>query len=341
MSNSISYKDAGVDIDAGMESVDRIKEEVKSTFTSGVVTGLGSFGAMFDLKEILKNYQNPILVQSIDGVGTKLKIAAMLDKFDTVGMDIVNHCCDDILAQGAKPLTFLDYIAAEKLSPQRIEDIVKGMVVACKEAGVSLIGGEIAEMPGVYEKGEHDIAGCVLGVVDREKVIDGKNIKAGDVVIGLESNGLHTNGYSLARKLFFEVGGYDANSKIDELELSVGEELLRPHRNYVTKVLPLVEKDLIKGIAHITGGGFYDNIPRVLPDGVGVEINKDSFSVQPVFKIMQKLGNVAEEGMYRTFNMGIGMVLIVDEKNKEEVINQTGGKEIGKVIKGEKFVKLI
>lgn len=340
MSNSISYKDAGVDIDAGTESVDRIKKSVKSTFTSGVVTDLGSFGAMFDLKEILDNYQNPILVQSIDGVGTKLKIAAMLDKFDTVGMDIVNHCCDDILAQGAKPLTFLDYIAAEKLSPQRIEDIVKGMVKACGQADVSLIGGEIAEMPGVYEKGEYDIAGCILGIVDREKIIDGKNIKAGDSLIGLESNGLHTNGYSLARKLFFEVGGYDADSKMDELELSIGEELLRPHKNYVTKVLPLIEKSLIKGIAHITGGGFYDNIPRILPEGAGVEIKKGSFEVQPVFKAMQRLGNVSEEEMFRTFNMGIGMVLIIDEENKDEIIEQTGGKEIGEVVEGEKKVKL-
>ena len=338
MTDSISYKDAGVDIDAGSESVKRIKNEVKSTFGPGVVTDLGTFGAMFDLSEILKEYKEPILVQSVDGVGTKLKVATMMNKYDTVGRDIVAHCCDDILVQGARPLTFLDYVATDKLRPDVFEEIIKGMVIECKEAGVSLIGGETAEMPGVYAAGEHDIVGCIMGIVDKDKIIDGKNIKPGDKVVGLASNGLHTNGYSLARKVLFEVRGYDVGEQPEGLEISVGEALLLPHINYVSHVLPIIDK--IKGMAHITGGGMVENIPRVLPEGVDVNIKKDSFEVPPIFKLIQKDGNVEEAEMYRTFNMGVGMVLIID-KDIELTFDNIKNYEIGEVVEGGGKVNLI
>ncbi|MFA5133244.1 MAG: phosphoribosylformylglycinamidine cyclo-ligase [Patescibacteria group bacterium] len=337
----ISYKNSGVDIDAGNESVNRIKELARSTFSSGVLTGLGTFGAMFDPGQILREYKEPVLVQSMDGVGTKLKIAAMMDKFDTVGIDIVNHSCNDILAQGAKPLTFLDYIATGKLSPQKVQEIVGGMAFACKNSGLSLIGGETAEMPGVYKENEYDIAGCILGVAEKSELINGKNILPGDIVLGLASSGLHTNGYSLARKLFFEVGGYNVNSKIFDLEKSLGEELLVPHKNYSNEVLPLVREGRIKGIAHITGGGFFENIPRILPEGTAAEIIKNAWEPLKIFKIMQKLGGVPEEDMFRTFNMGIGMALVVAPENFDYVKEKTNGILIGKIINGKKEVILI
>lgn len=342
---SIDYKQSGVNIDAGNEAVKRIKDKVKTTFSKEVVTGLGTFGAMYDASW-LKDYKNPILVQSIDGVGTKLKIAKMAGKFETVGEDIVNHCCDDILCQGAKPLTFLDYIASDKLQPKEIEEMVTGMVKACKEANVCLIGGETAEMPGVYLNGEHDIAGCILGVVEKEKIITGDKIKEGDAVLGLGSSGLHTNGYSLARKIFFESGEYNVDSRFDELHFSLGKELLIPHHNYALAVLPLFDKYEIKGIAHITGGGLIENVPRVLPENLSVEIKKHSWNVLPIFKLMQKLGQVKEEEMYRVFNMGVGLVLIVDFREAEKVKkvlenNQEKVYHIGRVIKGNKQVKLI
>jgi len=342
---SINYKSSGVDIDAGNEAVSRIKDKVKTTFDQNVVTGLGTFGAMFDASW-LKDYKQPILVQSIDGVGTKLKIAKMAQKFSTVGEDIVNHCCDDILCQGARPLTFLDYIASDKLQPKEIEEIVGGMVKACKEASVSLIGGETAEMPGVYLTGEHDIAGCILGIVEKEKIITGDKIKEGDAVLGLGSSGLHTNGFSLARKIFFESGKYNVDSNFEELHFSLGKELLLPHHNYAPAVLPILEKYEIKGIAHITGGGLIENVPRVLPEGLAAEIKKHSWEVLSIFKLIQKLGAVKEEEMFRVFNMGIGLVLIVDVKVAEKVNkamenNQEKVYHIGKVIKGNKQVKLI
>ena len=343
---SINYKNSGVNIDSGNEAVSRIKDKVKITFDKNVVTGLGTFGAMYDASHLLKEYKQPILVQSIDGVGTKLKIAAMVGKFETIGEDIVNHCCNDILCQGAKPLTFLDYIASDKLLPKEIEEMVSGMVKACKEASVSLIGGETAEMPGVYLSGEHDIAGCILGVTEKEKIITGDKIKEGDVVLGLGSSGLHTNGYSLARKIFFEVNDYTVDSHFEELPFSLGKELLFPHHNYAPSVLPILEKYEIKGIAHITGGGLLENVPRVLPGGLSVEIKKHSWEILPIFKLIQKLGQVKEEEMYRVFNMGIGLVLIVDggmlNVIKQE-LESSGEKvyEIGKVVKGKKNVKLI
>ncbi len=344
---SINYKQSGVDIDAGNKAVSLIKDKVVATFDQNVITGLGTFGAMYDLSSI-KDMQQPILVQSIDGVGTKLKIATMMNKFTTVGHDIVNHCSDDIVCQGAKPISFLDYVAASNLKPAIIDEIVSGMAEACREAGVNLIGGETAEMPGVYLEGEHDIAGCITGVVEKNKVITGDNIKKDDVLLGFASSGLHTNGYSLARKLFFEVGRYKVDSEIPELEKNVGETLLAPHINYTNPILTIIDAGInIKGIAHITGGGFIENIPRVLPENTGVEINKGSWPILPVFDVMQKLGEVEEMEMYRAFNMGIGMVIIVSSEEALKVNKKIKEfkdyklYEIGKVIKGERMVNLV
>ena len=313
--SKIDYKSAGVDIDAGSETVDRIKNNVKSTFTPNVLTDLGSFGSLYNLKSVLKEYENPVMVQSIDGVGTKTIIARKLNKFDTIGIDLLSACANDILVMGAHPLTFLDYIANEKLKPEIIEEIVSGMVNACQNTGVSLVGGETAEMPDTYLPGEHDLVGVITGVVEKDKIITGERIQSGDIVLGLPSNGLHTNGYSLARKLFFEIGGYDVHDTIPKLEKSVGLTLLEPHINYTNHVFETLNAEIdVRGIAHITGGGMVENIPRILPDGFGVEIQKGSWPILPVFEVMQSLGDVAEDEMFRTFNMGIGMVFIVDDK---------------------------
>ncbi|MBU1131225.1 phosphoribosylformylglycinamidine cyclo-ligase [Patescibacteria group bacterium] len=343
---SISYKQSGVNIDAGNEAVSRIKDKVKTTFDNNVVTGLGSFGAMYDLSEIVKKYKKPILAQSIDGVGTKLKVAKMAGKFESIGEDIVNHSCNDILCQGARPLTFLDYIAADKIEPKEIEEIVFGMAKACKENSVSLIGGETAEMPGVYEKGEHDIAGCITGIVEKDKIITGDKIQEGDLVLGLGSSGLHTNGFSLVRKIFFEMNNYTVDSQFEELHFSLGKELLTPHRNYANPVLKVLDEYEVKGIAHITGGGLIENIPRVLPQGLSVEIKKHSWEILPIFKLIQKLGNVPEEEMYRVFNMGVGLVLIIGAEDFQPVIKDledSGEKvyEIGRVVGGSRSVKFI
>ena len=335
----MNYKSAGVDIDAGNEAVNRIKDGVKSTFTSNVLTGLGSFGSLYDLKPILKNYKNPVMVQSIDGVGTKTIIARKLEKFDTIGIDLLSACANDILVMGALPLTFLDYIANDKLNPETIEEIVSGMVKACKDTDVSLVGGETAEMPNTYLPGEHDLVGVITGVVEKEKIITGGNIKPGDIVLGLPSNGLHTNGYSFARKLFFEIGGYDVHDTIPELEKSVGLTLLEPHTNYTNHVFAVLDEDInVKGIAHITGGGLVENIPRILPDRCGVEIQKGSWPSLPIFDVMQSISDVGEGEMYRAFNMGIGMVFIVDSANvnnvKDVLKELIEVYEIGKVLSG-------
>ena len=334
-----NYKAAGVDIDAGNEAVARIKDGVKTTFTSNVLTGLGSFGSLYDLKPILETYDNPVMVQSIDGVGTKTIIARKLKKFDTIGMDLLSACANDILVMGARPLTFLDYIANDKLKPHIIEEIVSGMVKACKGTGVSLVGGETAEMPDTYLPGEHDLVGIITGVVEKDKIITGESIKPGDVVLGLPSNGLHTNGYSLARKLFFNIGGYGVNDTIPELKKSVGLTLLEPHINYTNHVFTVLDENInVKGIAHITGGGLVENIPRILPDGCGVEIQKGSWLSLPVFDVMQSIGEVKEDEMYRAFNMGIGMVFIVDSANVDNVKDVLKELievyEIGKVLSG-------
>ena len=340
-----NYKAAGVDIDAGNEAVARIKDGVKTTFTSNVLTGLGSFGSLYDLKPILETYDNPVMVQSIDGVGTKTIIARKLKKFDTIGMDLLSACANDILVMGARPLTFLDYIANDKLKPHIIEEIVSGMVKACKETGVSLVGGETAEMPDTYLPGEHDLVGIITGVVEKDKIITGESIKPGDVVLGLPSNGLHTNGYSLARKLFFNIGGYGVNDTIPELKKSVGLTLLEPHINYTNHVFTVLDENInVKGIAHITGGGLVENIPRILPDGCGVEIQKGSWLPLPVFDVMQSIGEVKEDEMYRAFNMGIGMVFIVNPADMDAVKNATKNLtevyEIGSVFSGNKNVTI-
>ena len=341
----IDYKSAGVNIDAGNEAVNRIKDGVKSTFTSNVLTGLGSFGSLYDLKPILDNYENPVMVQSIDGVGTKTIIARKLGKFDTIGIDLLSAAANDILVMGARPLTFLDYIANDKLNPKTIEEIVSGMVKACKNTGVSLVGGETAEMPDTYSPGEHDLVGVITGVVEKEKIITGENIKPGDALLGLPSNGLHTNGYSFARKLFFEIGEYDVNDTIPELEKSIGLTLLEPHINYTNHVFATLDAGIdVKGIAHITGGGLVENIPRILPDGCGVEIQKGSWPNIPVFNVMQSIGDVDEDEMYRAFNMGIGMTFIVSTDDIGAVTDAlkdlTDVYEIGSVVNAENEVIL-
>ena len=337
--NNSDYKSAGVDIDAGNEAVDRIKDGVKSTFTANVLTGLGSFGSLYDLKPLLENYENPVLVQSIDGVGTKTIISRKLGKFDTIGIDLLSACANDILVMGAQPLTFLDYIANDKLNPDIIEEIVSGMVKACRDTGVSLVGGETAEMPNTYLPDEHDLVGVITGVVDKDKIITGETIRPGDAVLGLPSSGLHTNGYSFARKLFFDIGGYDINDSIPKLQKSIGLTLLEPHINYTKHVFAALDTGVdIKGIAHITGGGLLENIPRILPNGCGVELQKGSWPSVPVFGVMQSIGNVNEDEMFRAFNMGIGMVFVVETDDadsvKDALKNLTEVYKIGSIIKG-------
>ena len=338
----MDYKSAGVDIDAGNEAVERIKKGVQSTFTTNVLTGLGSFGSLYDLKSILYDYENPVLVQSIDGVGTKAIIARKLGKFNTIGVDLLSACANDILVMGARPLTFLDYIANDKLKPDTIEEIVSGMVQACRDTGVSLVGGETAEMPDTYLPGEHDLVGVITGVVEKDKIITGETIQPGDVVLGLPSSGLHTNGYSLARKLFFEIGGYDVNDTIPELEKSVGLTLLEPHINYTNHVFGVLDKEIgVKGIAHITGGGLVENIPRILPDGCCVEIHRGSWPGVPIFNVMQSIGNVDENEMYRTFNMGIGMIIIAAPDQVNSIKKIIDVHEIGFVFAGGNQVNII
>jgi phosphoribosylformylglycinamidine cyclo-ligase len=343
--SKIDYKSAGVDIDAGNDVVERIKGGVKSTFTSNVLTGIGSFGSLYDLKPLFEKYNHPVMVQSIDGVGTKTIIARKMKKFDTLGIDLLSAAANDILVMGARPLTFLDYIANDKLNPATVEKIVLGMVKACKETGVSLVGGETAEMPDTYLPGEHDLVGVITGVVEKDKIITGKNIKPDDVVLGLPSSGLHTNGYSFARKLFFEIGKHDVNDTIPELEKSVGLTLLEPHINYTNHVFSVLDNGIdVKGIAHITGGGLVENIPRILPNGCGVRLQKESWPSLPVFDLMQSIGNVDENEMARAFNLGIGMVFIVDSVNVNKVKNAlkdlTVVYEIGMIVRGEKVVKI-
>ena len=339
MTKPISYSDAGVSIDNANKTVAKIKEFAKSTFNARTLTEIGSFGGMFDAK--FNKMSAPILVASADGVGTKLKIAFLANVHDTIGQDLVNHCTNDILVQGARPLFFLDYFATGKLSPSIAASVVEGISIACRENNCALLGGETAEMPGFYADGEYDLAGFIVGIVDREKVIDGKNIIAGDVVLALESNGLHTNGYSLARKLFFEVGGYKIDSEINGKTLS--DALLKPHRSYYKQLFALIDQKKIKGLAHITGGGLLENIPRILPEDVSVEIKRGTWNELPIFGVMQRLGNVEDKEMFRAFNMGVGMAIICAESEKEVIIShieEFGERcfEIGRVVRGKKEI---
>jgi phosphoribosylformylglycinamidine cyclo-ligase len=337
MKQQIAYSDAGVDIDAASRATERIKELARRTFNERTLSEIGSFGGMFDGS--FPDLRQPVLVASADGVGTKLKIAFMAGIHNTVGRDLVNHCVNDILVQGARPLFFLDYIATGKLSPDIIAGVIEGITNACRENECVLLGGETAEMPGFYGSGEYDVAGFIVGVVERDRVVDGKQIEPGDVVLGLRSSGLHTNGYSLARKLFFEVAAYDVNTPVPELNTTVGAALLEPHVSYLRPLLNLIDAKVIKGLAHITGGGFTDNIPRILPGGTAVRINKGTWPVLEIFNVMQKIGNVTEKEMFRTFNMGIGMVIVCSRSEVGRIkdhVEARGEKcfEIGEVIEG-------
>jgi len=341
MEKSISYSDAGVDIDAATRATDKIKDLARRTFNDRTLSEIGSFGGMFD--GAFPGMTQPVLVASADGVGTKLKIAFATGIHNTVGRDLVNHCVNDILVQGARPLFFLDYIATGKLSPEVVASIVEGITNGCRENGCVLLGGETAEMPGFYHDGEYDVAGFIVGVVDRDKIIDGKTITSGDVLLALPSAGLHTNGYSLARKLFFEVAGYKPDTHLPELGVTAGEALLLPHLSYLKPLEGVLDKNVIKGLAHITGGGLTDNIPRILPEGTAIKIERGSWPVLPLFELLRRLGNVSDSEMYRTFNMGVGMVIVCaasDAQAIETHLRQRGEAcyRIGDVVSGQREV---
>lgn len=340
MSNSISYADAGVSIDNANLALEKIKTFAKSTFNERTLTEIGSFGGMFSAA--FPEMKEPILVASADGVGTKLKIAFDTGIHNTIGRDLVNHCVNDILAQGARPLFFLDYFATGKLSPEVTASVIEGISIACKENNCVLLGGETAEMPGFYSDGEYDLSGFIVGVVDKSKVIDGKNIKAGDVILGLPSSGLQTNGYSLARKLFFEVGAFTVDTFVEDLGETAGKALLEPHASFLKPLDKLLDSGKIKGLAHITGGGLSENVPRILPKNVSAEVRRGTWEELPVFRLMQKLGNVEDAEMFRTFNMGIGMVVVCAGKNKDFLKNQLDRCfEIGRIIKGNQGVSIL
>ena len=339
MTQSISYADAGVSIDNANLAVAKIREMARSTFNERTLTEIGSFGGMFS--GAFPGMAEPILVASADGVGTKLKLAFETGIHNTVGADLVNHCVNDILVQGARPLFFLDYFATGKLEPDVTASVVEGMARACRENGCVLLGGETAEMPDFYPPGEYDLAGFIVGVVDKARVIDGKTIVPGDVVLGIPSNGLQTNGYSLARKLFFEIGGYKPDDFVDELGTTVAEALLATHASFLRPLEGLLDKGVIKGLVHITGGGFLENIPRILPDGVSVEINRGTWPELPIFGMMQRLGNVSDHEMFRTFNMGIGMVVVCDVNSANGIkMHLADCHEIGVVVTGHGDIRI-
>jgi phosphoribosylformylglycinamidine cyclo-ligase len=339
----LTYREAGVDIDAGNRAVDLMKQSVRSTYRKEVMGDIGGFGGLFALNTA--KYREPVLVSGTDGVGTKLRVAFMLDRHDTIGQDAVAMCVNDILVQGAEPLFFLDYLAVGKLDPEKVASIVSGVAKACQESGCALIGGETAEMAGFYPDGEYDIAGFAVGIVDKQRIITGERIKPGDVLIGLPSTGLHSNGYSLARKICFEKMSFQPDTDISELGHSIGEELLIPTKLYPKLVLPLLEQFAINGMVHITGGGFYDNIPRVLPEGCAAVIDTTSWNKPLIFKLLQEWGEVAWPEMYRTFNMGIGMILVVPEEQAEPMLAHFAEKgesacRIGRVVAGSREVTL-
>ncbi|MGI6204615.1 MAG: phosphoribosylformylglycinamidine cyclo-ligase [Anaerovoracaceae bacterium] len=333
----LTYKDAGVDTKEGERAVGLMKDHVKKTFDENVLTGLGSFGSLYRLPGGMKE---PVLVSGTDGVGTKLKIAFMMDKHDTVGIDCVAMCVNDILCQGATPLFFLDYIATGKVSAEKIADIVKGVTEGCVQGRSALVGGETAEMPGFYGEGEYDMAGFSVGIVDKDKMITGAGIKEGDVIIGLPSSGVHSNGYSLVRKICFEKMGWTVDTRVDELGETVGEALLRPTRIYADQCAAVVPSFDVRGICHITGGGFYENVPRVLPEGIAARFEKGAWDVPPVFGVLMSAGDIEEDEMYRTFNMGIGMMMFVPEEQADDVLKalaETGedARIIGTAVRSE------
>jgi len=338
----LSYRDAGVDIDAANEALRGMKTFVKRTFDDNVLQDIGAFGAMYRFDPSGMN--EPVLVSSVDGVGTKLKIAFMTGKHDTVGIDLVSHCVNDILVQGARPMFFLDYLATGVLDPKVIVDVVNGLATGCRYAGCALIGGETAEMPDMYREGEYDLAGTIVGVVDREKIVDGARVEEGDAVIGLASSGLHTNGYSLARKICFEVAGLTCDDPLPGTGRSVGEELLEPHRSYAKVIQVLTKVTDIRGMAHITGGGITENLPRTLPQGLAAEIDLSSWAVPPIFQFLKETGKVDDLEMIRTFNMGIGFIVVVPQSDIDRALHPLGqGGEkatvIGRIVKGEHDVR--
>ena len=340
---AISYKDSGVDVTRGYKAVDLMKKHVKSTYNENVLGDIGSFGGFFSIAG--EKMEEPILVAGTDGVGTKLKYAFLLDKHDTIGIDAVAMCVNDIVCQGAKPLFFLDYYACGRLYPEAESEVVKGIADGCRQAGCALIGGETAEMPGFYPDGEYDLAGFAVGIVDKKKVINGKSIKAGDVLVGIKSSGVHSNGYSLVRKLFGDENKAELEKYDERLGATVAEVLLKPTKIYVKSILSLLEKVEVKGIAHITGGGFIENIPRILPEGVSAEIVKNSYEVPAVFKVMQEKAEITDEQIYNTFNMGIGMIVCVAPENVEATMASltASGEEVcvvGKVVEGDRKVIL-
>lgn len=334
----LTYKEAGVDTKEGERAVSLMKPHVKKTFNENVLTGLGGFGSLFRLD--VKDMEEPVLVSGTDGVGTKLKLAFLMDKHDTVGQDCVAMCVNDILCQGAKPLFFLDYIATGKVKAEKIADIVKGIADGCVLAGCALVGGETAEMPDFYSDGEYDMAGFAVGVVDKGKMIDGSKIREGNVVIGIASSGIHSNGYSLVRKLFFDKMGMSVSHQVEELGTTLGEALITPTKIYAEACRAAFKSAEINGIVHITGGGFYENIPRIIPEGLGVSIRLGSWELPPIFKYIQRMGGIELEEMFSTFNMGIGMMMIVDGGKKDEVLTaleKAGEKAavIGEIVKGK------
>ena len=337
----VTYADAGVDIEKANRTKQRIKYLAHKTFTKSVLSEIGGFGGLFQIYK--KKYLDPVLVSSVDGVGTKLKVAFEMNLHHTIGGDLVNHCVNDIAVQGAAPMFFMDYLATGKLEPEIAEKVVTGLAEACKHNGCALIGGETAEMPGFYPDGEYDLAGFIVGVVERDKIIVGKDVVPGDVLIGLPSNGLHTNGYSLARKLLFSIAGYSPETYVNAIKGKVGNELMKTHKSYWPAIRRLVEAECVSAMAHITGGGITENLPRVLPKGMGAVVELGSWPVLPIFSHMQQLGNISQDEMLRTFNMGIGMVLVIPAKKFKKVqtvLERAGekGYTIGRIVKGERRV---
>lgn len=337
-----TYRDAGVDIDAQDRALAQVKKMVRKTYTPEVLSDQGAFGGLFKLP--LKGFKEPVLVASADGVGTKLKVAFATGRHTTVGCDLVNHCINDILVQGARPLFFLDYLATGRLDPDTVADVIGGVAAACLESGVALLGGETAEMPGFYADGEYDLAGFVVGLVDRRRILDGSAVKDGDVLVGLPSTGLHTNGYSLARKVFFEQLGLAPDHHLPELGRTVADELLAVHRCYLNPLQPLLEADLVHALAHITGGGITDNLPRVLPENLRAVIKVGAWEVPPVFRLLAEKGQVPEGDMWRSFNLGVGMIAAVPPKHLERALRllfEAGcaGFPMGNIVMGERGVE--
>ena len=341
----MDYRQAGVDIEAGNEVVRRIKTLARSTFTAGVLSEIGSFGGLFRLKD--RAVSDPVLVSSADGVGTKLRLAFMTGVHSSIGRDLVNHCVNDILVQGAEPLFFLDYLATGRLDPDVAVQIVEGLAAACRENDCALLGGETAEMPGFYADGEYDVAGFIVGVVERERLIDGRSIAPEDVLIGVPSSGLHTNGYSLARRIAFEVAALRHDAFVRELDMTIGDALLVPHRSYLPLIRPLLRGGAIKGMAHITGGGITDNLPRILPSALHAEINRQAWTIPPVFRWLQSRGDVPDTDMFRTFNMGIGLIIACSRDAAQGVLDglaaagERGARPIGRIVSGGEGVRYV